>query len=241
MKAMILAAGEGTRLRPLTLTCPKPMLPVGERPLLEYNITRLRNYGIRDIAINLHYLPEVVTNYFGDGRRWGVALHYSFEETLLGSAGAIKKLASFFDEPFVVMYGDLFTFIDLAQLIAHHQRLAAQVTIAVQAVDNPVGKGIVELDRHGWITRFAEKPKVDQIFSNLANAGVYVLEPEVVQWIPAQAVSDFGHDIFPWLIENRKRVAGYHFRELLIDIGTMANYERAQQFARPVGNDHSLQ
>ena len=236
MKAMILAAGEGTRLRPLTLTCPKPMLPIGDRPLLEYNIRLLRDYGIRDIAINLHYLPQVITDYFGTGQAWDVSLHYLHEERLLGSAGAIKKLEPFFDEPFVVMYGDLFTRIDLEPMIERHRTLGADVTVAVHTVENPAEKGIVLLDEQGWITRFAEKPGPDQVFSNLANAGVYMMEPEVVTWIPSQTVCDFGHDIFPWLIENDKRLAGHQINDLLIDIGTLSSYEWAQQFAPPAKN-----
>lgn len=233
MKAIILAAGEGRRLRPLTLTCPKPMLPVGGRPLLEHNILLLRSHGIREIAINLHYLPHVITDYFGEGEKWDVSLHYSFEETLLGSAGAVKKIHPFFDDTFVMLYGDLFTLVDLQPIIAHHRALGAQVTIAVHEVGNPCEKGIVLLDDQGWIRCFLEKPKPDQVFSNLANAGVYIIEPEVLKWIPPQTVCDFGHHIFPWLIKNNKRVAGFLINELLIDIGNLSSYEQAQRWAIP--------
>jgi len=231
MKAMILAAGEGRRLRPLTLTCPKPMLPIGNRPLLEHNILLLRSHGIREIAINLHYMPHVITDYFGNGIKWGVKLHYSLEETLLGSAGALKRVESFLDETFVVMYGDLFTLMRLEPIIERHQTLKAQVTVAVHEVSNPCDKGIVSLDRHGWITSFVEKPRPDQVFSNLANAGVYIMEPDVLHWVPPQTVCDFGYHIFPWLIKNGKRLAGCPISDLLIDIGNMSSYEQAQQWA----------
>jgi len=234
MKALILAAGEGRRLRPLTLTCPKPMLPIGDRPLLEHNILLLRSYGIREIAVNLHYLPQVITNYFGNGEKWEVSLLYSFEETLLGSAGAVKKLETFFDDDtFIIIYGDLFTFIDLGQMIAYHHTRGAQATIAVHEVSNPCEKGIVSLDEQGRITRFLEKPKPDQVFSNLASAGVYVIEPAVLKWIPPQTICDFGQHIFPWLVKNNKQIAGYPINELLIDISSWSGYEQAQRWAIP--------
>lgn len=229
MKGIILAAGEGTRLRPLTLTRPKPMLPIGGRPLLEHNVVLMRTHGLSEIAINLHYLPNVVTDYFGDGEKWQVSLHYSHEETLLGSAGAIKKIENFFDDTFVMLYGDLFTNIDLTAMIQHHKLLNAQVTMAVHEVDNPCEKGIVALNDQGWITRFMEKPKPEQVFSNLVNAGVYVIEPEILQWIEPNIVCDFGHDVFPWLIENNKRVAGYQMNDFLLDIGSPTSYEQAQE------------
>jgi NDP-sugar pyrophosphorylase family protein len=207
------------------------MLPIGGRPLLEHNILLLKSYGIHEIAINLHYLPHVVTNYFGDGEEWGVSLYYSYEKTLLGSAGAVKKIASFFTEPLVLLCGDLFTWINLKSMMTHHHSLEAQVTIAVHEVSNPCEKGIVSLDDHGWIRRFMEKPKPEQVFSNLANAGVYIIEPEVLDWIPPETVCDFGHHIFPWLISNNKRVAGYPINELLIDIGSLSSYEQAQRWA----------
>ena len=238
IKAMILAAGEGTRLQPLTLTCPKPMLPIGNRPLLEHNILLLRDHGIREIVVNLHHLPDKITDFFGDGSKWDVSLHYSYEETLLGSAGALKKVESFFDDTFVVLYGDLFTHINIESLLYKHQTLGADVTVAVNEISNPCEKGIVSLDEQGWITRFVEKPKPEQVFSNLANAGVYALEPEVLNWIPPQTVCDFGHHIFPWLLKNKKRVAGYPTNEFLIDIGTLASYEQAQQWAIPKQNRH---
>jgi mannose-1-phosphate guanylyltransferase/phosphomannomutase len=231
MKAMILAAGEDRKLHPLTLTCPKPMLPVGDRPLLERNILLLRAYGIREIAINLREFPEIIMDYFGNGEKWGVSLYYSYEETLLGSAGAVKKMEPFFDETFVVMYGDLFTFIDLQPMITYHQNLKAQVTIAIHEISNPCDKGIIQLNEQGWITRFMEKPRPHQVFSTLGNTGVYLMEPEVLRWIPPQTVCDFGHHIFPWLINNQKRLAGYPTNEFLIDIGTLSSYKQAQQWA----------
>lgn len=240
MKAMILAAGEDRKLHPLTLTCPKPMLPVGDRPLLEHNILLLRSFGIREIVINLHHLPDVIINYFGRGEKWDVSLTYSYEETLLGSAGALKKVESFFDDTFVVMYGDLFTFLDLDPMLAYHRNMGAQATVAVHEISNPCDWGIVQLNEAGWITRFLEKPRPRQVFSNIANTGIYIMEPEVLSWIPPQTVCDFGRHIFPWLLNNGKRLAGYQIQEFLTDIVTLTSYKQAQQWAIPTPGNQTI-
>lgn len=239
MKAMILAAGEGTRLRPLTLDRPKPMLPIGGKPLLEHLVRWLRRHGIADMAINLHYKPEAITDYFGDGRRFGVSITYSYEERLLGTAGAVKRLEGTFDDTFVVVYGDLLTNLDLGALIQFHvakrrtsisnQRPLA--TVALYHVSNPSQCGLVELDGQGRITRFVEKPPAHAVFTDLANAGVLVLEPEVLDHIPRHEFCDFGHHLFPRLLAKGVPMYGYPISEgeYVMDIGTMEKYERAQQ------------
>ena len=229
MKGMILAAGEGRRLRPLTDHLPKPMLPVAGRPLLEHTITYLRDCGVTDLAINLHHLPAVVMNYFGNGSHWGVNLHYSVEERLLGSAGGVKRLQSFFDETFVVFYGDLLTWADLRPMIALHRRAGVLATMGLYHVPDPWNRGIVQLDEAQNIVRFAEKPPRDQVFSNLANAGIYVLEPEVLERIPAEQMVDFGHEVFPGLLAEGVQVAGYVIEDMLIDIGLREKYEEANR------------
>jgi NDP-sugar pyrophosphorylase family protein len=231
MKGMILAAGEGRRLRPLTDHLPKPMLPIAGRPLLEHIITHLRNCGVTELAINLHHLPALVMDYFGDGQRWQVNLRYSVEEHLLGSAGGVKRLQSFFDETFVVFYGDLLTWTDLRPMIAFHRQAGVLATLGLYHVPDPWNRGIVELDPAQYITRFAEKPPRDQVFSNLANAGIYVLEPEVLNQIPAEQVYDFGHDVFPGLLAQGGRIAGYVIEDLLIDIGLPEKYAQAERIA----------
>jgi NDP-sugar pyrophosphorylase family protein len=232
MKALILAAGEGSRLRPLTLTRPKPMLPVGGRPLLEHIILLLRRCGITDIAINLHYKPSVVPSYFGDGRLWGTEITYSLEETLLGSAGAAKRLQRYFDETFVVFYGDLYTEMDLGPLMDFHREKGAQVTIALYEVDNPCACGIVELAPDGQIRRFVEKPAPHEVFSNLANAGIYIVEPGILNCVPTEQPYDFGRDLFPHLLTEDVAVYGYPIHDLLIDIGTPAKYQEAQRICQ---------
>jgi len=229
MKGMILAAGEGRRLRPLTNTLPKPMLPVAGRPLLEHIILHLRDCGITELAINLHHLPAAVMDYFGDGRDWGVRLRYSVEERLLGSAGGVKRLQPFFDDTFVVYYGDVFTRADLRPMIAHHRRSGARATIGLYRVSDPWNRGVVQLDDRQIIVRFVEKPPRDRVFSNLANAGIYVLEPEVLDLIPADRVWDFGHDLFPQMLAEGIPMAGYVIEEMVIDIGLPEKYEEVNR------------
>ncbi len=231
MKGMILAAGEGKRLRPLTNHLPKPMLPLADRPLLEHIITHLRDCGVTELAINLYHLPAAVMDYFGDGHRWEVTLRYSLEEHLLGSAGAVKRLQCFFNDTFLVYYGDVFTEADLRPMIALHRRLSVSATVGLYQVPDPWNRGIVELDTSQAIVRFVEKPPREHVFSDLANAGIYVLEPEVLDRIPPDQVWDFGRDVFPALLAEGIRVAGYVIEDPLIDIGLPEKYEQAKRFA----------
>ncbi len=229
MKALILAAGEGSRLRPLTLTCPKPMLPIGEKPLLEHIILLLRRCGITRIAINLHYKPWIIPLYFWDGYPWGVKITYSMEETLLGSAGAAKRLQHYLDETFVVFYGDLYTEMDLGPLVDFHREEGAQITVALYEVDNPCACGIVDMAADGRIRRFVEKPAPNEVFSNLANAGIYIVEPCILDYVPPEQPYDFGRDLFPRLLAEGVDVRGYPIHDLLIDIGTPDKYQEARR------------
>jgi mannose-1-phosphate guanylyltransferase len=236
MKALVLAAGKGTRLGHLTAVSPKPMLPVAGQPLLEHHIDWLRDSGVTEIAVNLHYLPTVITDYFGDGTRHGVKLTYSYEPVLLGTAGAAKKLQEFFDEPFVVVYGDVFTNVDLRRLIGAHQQRsggASILTMALYHVTNPTECGLVALDEQGRIIRFVEKPPAHEVFSDLANAGLFVCDPQVLGFIPSATEFDFGRDLLPCLLRQRMPVYGLAIEphEYVIDIGTPAGYARVEQLA----------
>ena len=228
MKALILAAGEGTRLRPLTLDRPKPMLRVGGRPILDHLVDLLRRHGVTEIAINLHYKPEVIVDYFGDGARSGVSITYSPEAELLGSAGAVKRLASFWTETFLVVYGDVLTNLDLTALVAQHRSSGAQVTVALYEVEEPTRCGIVDLTDDGRIVRFVEKPAPEAVFSNLANAGVYVVEPEVLRHIPTNQPFDFGRDLFPVLLEAGVPLSGQRAVGYVLDIGSPERYQQAE-------------
>ena len=234
MKALILAAGKGTRLQKLTNACPKPMVPIGGQPLLAHLVGWLRDHDIRQIAMNLHYYPEVITTYFGDGHHLDVAITYSYEAQLLGTAGAAKRLQPFLDEPFLVVYGDLYTNLDLTRLLKVHTQQATAggglATLALYQVPNPTDCGLVELTDAGRITRFVEKPPPDQVFTNLANAGVMLCEPRLLDFIPDATVYDFGRDLFPALLRAGECLYGHLLAddEFLIDIGTPAGYQRAQ-------------
>lgn len=231
MKAMILAAGEGTRLRPLTNHTPKPMLPIADRPLLEHILLNLKICGITDFGINLYHLPHKVMAYFENGARWGINIRYSVEEQLLGSAGGTKQLQDFFDETFLVYYGDVFTLADLRPLIEFHRQTDAVATMGLYRVPDPWNRGIVKLNENRQITKFVEKPARDQVFSNLANAGIYVLEPGVLDLIPANQEYDFGHDVFPDLLARGSTVTGYVIEDTIIDIGLPEKYQEAHTFA----------
>src|SRR5512136_1751967 len=231
MKGMILAAGEGQRMRPLTDHLPKPMLPIAGRPLLEHTIVHLCDCGVTDLAINLYYLPAAVMDYFGNGSRCGVRLRYSVEEKLMGSAGGVKRLQDFFDDTFMVYYGDVFTRADLRPMIAFHRRAGVLATMGLYQVPDPWNRGIAQLDNSQTIVRFVEKPSRDQIFSNLANAGIYILEPEVLNSIPAGQIYDFGNDVFPKMLAEGTRIAGYVIEDTLIDIGLPEKYAEANRVA----------
>lgn len=231
-KAMLLAAGKGTRLRPVTATMPKCMVPVRGKPMLQHNIEWLRRFGVTELVINLSYLPDAVVDHFGDGSEWGVSITYSREEELLGTAGGVKKVASFFEnEPFFVWYGDNLSTVNLAQLYDFHARNRATATITLFYREDVTASGIVGLDDAGRITRFLEKPRPEQVFSHWVNAGVYVLEPSVLDVIPAVGESDFGKEILPDLLKAGEPLYGYRLSgdEGLWWIDTLADLERLQK------------
>lgn len=213
MKAMLLAAGKGLRLRPLTDRVPKCMARLGGRPALEYTIEWLRRFGVTDVMINLHHLPERIRDHFGDGRRWGVRIHYSPEDELLGTAGGVKKAAWFFDGPFVVWYGDNLSRCDLGRLVAFHEKKGGAAAIAVHYRRDPRNSGILALGSSDRVVRFLEKPRPEEGFSNWVSAGIFLLEPEVLSFIPAGRASDFGRDVFPAMLEAGRRIYGYRLSD----------------------------
>lgn len=232
MKVMILAAGKGTRLWPLTLEIPKVLLPVGGRPLVEYTIDWLKSYGISEIAINLHHLGEKIKDSLGDGSRFGAKISYSLEEKLLGTAGSVKRMEHFFDSTFVVFYGDNLTDFDLSQMIEFHREKGAMATLAIFEAPNPGEVGVVEVSNEGCILSFVEKPL--SLIPNpqspvLGSSGIYVLEKEVLNHIPNQGLSDFACDVFPKLIKLGSSVYGFKLNpeDYFIDIGTLDKYQKA--------------
>ncbi|BCX05783.1 MAG: hypothetical protein KatS3mg053_3721 [Candidatus Roseilinea sp.] len=235
--ALILAAGEGTRLRPLTLERPKPMVPIAGRPLLDYTVTWLRDHGITDIAINLHYKPEVIVQHFGDGSTFGVQIHYSHEPRILGTAGAARKIRPWVDErPLIVVYGDVLTDLDLHALLDYHAQMSERdpvtaVTMSLYHVPNPTEVGLVGMDDTGRVNRFLEKPKPSEVFTDLANAGVLVLQPDALELIPEDTFCDFGMHIFPMLLQAGLSIYGWVIPEdtYLLDIGSPEKYAQANR------------
>jgi len=212
-KAMLLAAGQGTRLAPLTDDTPKSMIRVGGRPLLEYTVTWLRRYGVREVVINLHHLPEAVTGYFGDGSRWDLRITYTHEPDALGTAGGVKNAADFFDGPFFVWYGDNLSTCRLDRLWEFHRAQGGLATIALYQREDPSQSGILDLDARHRISRFLEKPKPNEVFSHWVSAGIFVLDPEVLLAIPGGRPVDFGRDVFPALLAQGRPLYGYRMAE----------------------------
>ncbi len=228
MKAVIMAGGKGTRLRPVTCHTPKPMVPLLNRPCMEYMIDLLKAHGITDIAVTVQYLPEVIKRYFGDGSRFGVRIRYYEETTPLGTAGSVKNCEDFLDERFLVISGDALTDIDLGAAIAFHEAKGALATLVLTKVDNPLEFGVVMTDDDGKIIRFLEKPNWSEVFSDTVNTGMYILEPEVLDCLEAETEADFSRDLFPRLLRDDKPLYGYAASGYWSDIGTLEVYRQAQ-------------
>lgn len=231
MKAYVMAAGVGTRLEPLTLAVPKPMVPVCNVPIMEYNISLLKKHGLSDITANLHYFPEHIENYFKDGSAHGVRMAYSFEEELMGTAGGVRKMAGVSmlkeGERAVVMSADVLTDIDLSSLIKFHEERGSRATIALIEVEDTSEFGVVVTDDSGRITAFQEKPRNEEALSRMVNTGVYVLEKEVVDLIPPETFYDFGKELFPLLVSKGVPFFGYKSDCYWKDIGNISNYRLA--------------
>lgn len=224
MNAMVLAAGKGVRLYPLTVTVPKPMLPVAGRPVLAHIIEWLWRHGIHQVAINLHYHPEVIREYFDNVSWRGVEIIYSEEMELLGTAGGVKKMEAFFGDPFLVVYGDVLTDLDLGALLAFHQFRCGSphATLALDRREDSAQCGVVEIDRDGRIQDFIEKPPSESIRSPWVNSGIIILDRTLLETIPSGRFCDFGRDVFPGWLRSGVALYGWRMPEssYLIDMGT---------------------
>jgi mannose-1-phosphate guanylyltransferase/phosphomannomutase len=227
VKAVVMAGGEGTRLRPLTSNQPKPMVPVAGKPCMQHIIELLRRHGMTDIVVTVAYLPQVIRGYFDDGEALGVELHYSVEERPLGTAGSVKNAEELLDETFLVISGDALCDFDLDALIAAHRSSGVAATLALKSVDNPLEFGVVILDADGRVERFLEKPSWGQVFSDTINTGVYVLEPEVLRAVPPGMPYDFSKQLFPDLLERGKPILGHVEQGYWQDIGNLDQYRQA--------------
>ncbi len=228
MKALILAAGSGKRLGVLGKSVAKPMLPILEKPLLEYIIYLMARHGFNDLVINLFHLAESIKNHFGDGKPWNVNITYSLETHLLGTAGALTKVKDYFDEPFLVYYGDNLTNVDLSELWESHQSSSALATIGLIRMDEPTTRGIISLDKSRNIDRIIEKPTKSQVFDNYwVNAGCYIIEPDLINYIPKTGPVDFSRDVFPLLLAKKKILRGHPLKGQLLSTDTPKRYESA--------------
>lgn len=224
MKALFLAGGMGTRLKPLTDDIPKPMVPIMNKPLLERSMANLRRYGINEIVISTCYKSKYIEDYFGDGSGFGLKIEYVSEDVPLGTGGAIKKAGRLFRNTFLVFNADILCNMDFAELIKFHKSKSAAVTIAVKGVDNPSAYGVVEYDKNGYAVSFTEKPAADQIKSHDINAGVYVIEPEALNAIPDDRPVSVERDTFPALLRSGSKIAVYKGCSYWMDIGTPEKY-----------------
>jgi mannose-1-phosphate guanylyltransferase/phosphomannomutase len=224
MKAVIMAGGEGTRLRPLTANQPKPMLPMVNRPMAEHVVNLLRRHGFEDIVVTVAFLANHVRTYFGDGSEFGVRMVYATEETPLGTAGSVLNARDELDERFLVISGDVLTDIDLSELVLFHDKKGSKVTLALKAMENPLEFGIVITGADGRIERFLEKPGWGDVFSDTINTGIYVLEPEVFDWIPEGRQVDFSAEVFPAMLAGNRPMFGFVAGGYWEDVGTHDAY-----------------
>src|SRR5487761_1464478 len=209
MKAVIMAGGEGTRLRPLTSNQPKPMMPLANRPMMEHIVELLKKHGFNDIVVTVAFQANAIRTYFGNGAEFGVRMVYATEETPLGTAGSVRNAMDELAEPFLVISGDVLTDIDLGAIVEFHRDRKAMATIGLKSMDNPLEFGIVITREDGSIERFLEKPTWGQVFSDTINTGIYVLEPEVFEHIEAGKPVDFSADVFPRLLDEGIPLFGY--------------------------------
>ncbi len=219
LKAVILAGGKGERLRPLTEKRPKPLVPVGGRMCIEYVINSLSKAGFRKIIVTTGYMSDKLIKEVGDGKRYGASVLYSFEPEPVGTAGAVKKVADFLDDVFVVASGDVLADVDIRALYEFHKKKGAVATMALTEVEDPSEFGVVDLDTNGRVVRFQEKPAPGEAFSNLINAGIYILEKKVLDYIPPDTFFDFSKNVFPLLLEQGEPLYGMKIGGLWRDIG----------------------
>ncbi len=241
MKAMILAAGKGTRVRPITHTIPKPMIPILQKPVMEFLLELLREHGFNEIMVNVSHLAEEIENYFRDGQRFGVQIAYSFEGRIedgeligeaMGSAGGLKKIQSFqpfFDDTFVVLCGDALIDLDLSEAVRRHKAKGAMASLITKRVprEQVSSYGVVVTDDDGRVRSFQEKPAVDEAASDMINTGIYIFEPEVLDYVPAGVPFDIGSDLFPRLVEDGAAFYALPMEFEWVDIGKVPDYWQA--------------
>lgn len=229
MKAVVMAGGEGTRLRPLTSSRPKPLVPILNKPCMQHTIELLKRHGITDIVVTLYYLADEIEGYFGDGSELGVNLIYTVEDTPLGTAGSVKKAEEYLkDDTFIIVSGDALTDLDVDKALAFHREKGSVATLVLQHVDNPLEFGVVITDDGGRIRRFLEKPSWGEVFSDTVNTGMYILEPSIFEYMQPEKNYDWSQDIFPQLLTDEQPMFGYVLGEYWTDVGSLQQYRQAQ-------------
>jgi len=226
MKAVVLAGGFGTRIKPLTYSLPKPMLPLAGKPILEHVINLLRSHGFEDLILSLYFQPETIKSYFGNGRDLGVNIQYTIPAEDYGTAGAVKYASDQLgrDEPILITSGDLLVDVNLSAIIEYHTKKRAMVTIGLTSVKDPVQFGIVITDKDGRVIKFLEKPGWGEVFSDSVNAGIYVVNPSILDYIPGKQAFDFSHNLFPRLLREEKPIYGFVLSGYWRDVGDTTSY-----------------
>jgi mannose-1-phosphate guanylyltransferase / phosphomannomutase len=227
MKAVVMAGGEGSRLRPITINRPKPMVPLVDRPVMAHIFELLKIHGITEVIVTVQYLANVIQDYFGDGSSYGLHIAYSVEDRPLGTAGSVKNAQDLLDEPFLVISGDALTDINLGDVIRYHQSRDALVTITLKRVQNPLDYGVIITDDDGRVKQFLEKPSWGEVFSDTVNTGIYVVDPRVFDYVPANRNIDWSKDVFPQLLAAGEKMYGYVAEGYWTDIGTLDEYMHA--------------
>ena len=224
MKGIIMAGGEGTRLRPLTCDCPKPMMRLMDKPVMAWALALLKRHGVEDVAVTLGYMPDAVMDCFGDGSDHGVRLRYYVEKTPLGTAGGVRQARDFLDETFIVLSGDGVTDLDITRALAFHREHSAQATLVLARSEHPMDYGVVDVDADGRVRSFHEKPDWSEVLTDTVNTGIYILEPEALDRAPEGRSCDFGHELFPRLVAEGLPVYGYVTEDYWCDIGDTRAY-----------------
>ena len=227
MKAVVMAGGEGSRLRPLTVTRPKPMVPIVGRPVMEHILNLLKVHGIEDVVVTVQYMASAIEDYFGEGGQLGMRITYSREETPLGTAGSVKNAEEHLTEPFLVISGDALTDFNLTEIIKYHRDKRSLATLTLAHVSNPLEYGVIITDDSGHIRQFLEKPSWGEVFSDTINTGIYVLDPVIFSYFEKDTVFDFSQQLFPKMLAQGDAIYGYVADGYWCDVGNLAEYMKA--------------
>src|SRR5215471_9076383 len=227
MKAVVMAGGEGSRLRPLTIRRPKPMVPIAGKPVMEHILNLLKRHGITEVVVTVQYLASNIEDYFGNGSQFGMRITYSREDTPLGTAGSVKNAEEQLTEPFLVISGDALTDYNLTDIIQYHQEKKSLATLMLAHVPNPLEYGVIITNEDGHITEFLEKPSWGEVFSDTINTGIYVLDPQIFSYFEKNKQFDFSQELFPMMLRKGDAIYGYIASGYWCDVGNLSEYMRA--------------